>query len=113
MRAPRIASIKQATATTNFGNATTLEADGDDGSGVDKSALVRWTLSGIPAGSIVQSASITLRNINESNNTYNVYELLPLVDRVAGDLAERRDGHALGDRRCDGSDGSRARSSAP
>ena len=68
-------SIKQATATTNFGTATTLEADGDDGAGVDKSALVRWTLSGIPAGSIVQSASITLRIINETNNTYNVYEL--------------------------------------
>ena len=68
-------SIKQATATTNFGNATTLEADGDDGSGVDKSALLRWTLSGIPAGSIVQSASITLNNINESNNTYNVHEV--------------------------------------
>jgi hypothetical protein len=68
-------SIKQAAATTNFGNATKLEADGDDGSGVDKSALLRWTLSGIPAGSIVQSASITLQNINESNNTYNVYEV--------------------------------------
>src|SRR5262245_46415409 len=37
------ASIKQANATTNFGAATTLEADGDDGSGVDKSALMKWT----------------------------------------------------------------------
>ena len=53
------ASIKQANATTNFGAATTLEADGDDGSGVDKSSLTKWTLSGIPAGAIVQSASIT------------------------------------------------------
>src|SRR5262245_58941738 len=32
-------------------------------------------MSGIPAGSVVQSASITLLNINESNNTYNVYEM--------------------------------------
>lgn len=48
-------SIKQATATTNYGTAISLEADGDDGSGVDKSALLRWTLSGIPVGSIVQS----------------------------------------------------------
>ncbi|HEY6560716.1 MAG TPA: DNRLRE domain-containing protein [Polyangiaceae bacterium] len=68
-------SIKQATATTNFGNATSLEVDGDDGSGVDKSGAIRWALSGIPAGSIVQSASITLRTINETNNTYNVFEL--------------------------------------
>jgi hypothetical protein len=44
-------SIKQATATQNYGAAVSLEADGDDGSGVDKSALLRWTLSGIPAGS--------------------------------------------------------------
>lgn len=69
------ATIKQANATTNFGAATALETDGDDGSGVDKSPLMKWTLSGIPAGSIVQSASITLRNINESNNTYNIYEM--------------------------------------
>ena len=67
--------MKQATAATNFGNATSLEADGDDGSGVDKSGLVRWALSGIPAGSTVQSASITLRKIHASTNAYNVYEL--------------------------------------
>jgi hypothetical protein len=69
------ATIKQANATTNFGAATTLEADGDDTGGMDKSILLKWTLSGIPAGSIVQSASITLRIINESSQTYNVYEL--------------------------------------
>ncbi len=69
------ASIKQASATTNFGGATTLEADGDDTGGVDKSALLKWTLSGIPAGSIVQSASLTLRNVNESNQTYSLYEV--------------------------------------
>src|SRR5262245_34730373 len=34
----RDASIKQANAATNFGTAATLEADGDDGAGVDKSA---------------------------------------------------------------------------
>jgi hypothetical protein len=69
------ASIKQANSTTNFGSATTCEADGDDGSGVDKSCLVRWTLSGIPAGSTVQSASITLQIVNSTGNTYNLYAL--------------------------------------
>ena len=69
------ATIKQASATTNFGTATSCEADGDDGSGVDKSCLVRWTLSGIPAGSTVQSATVTLQVTNSTGNTYNLYGL--------------------------------------
>jgi hypothetical protein len=69
------ATIKQANATSNFGAATTCEADGDDGSGVDKSCLLAWSLSGIPAGSTVQSASITVRVTGSTANTYNVYEL--------------------------------------
>ncbi|WP_272828036.1 DNRLRE domain-containing protein [Sorangium sp. Soce836] len=69
------ATIRQAAATTNYGGATTCEADGDDGSGVDKSCLLKWTLSGIPAGSTVQSASITLQVTDGSSNTYNVYEV--------------------------------------
>ncbi|XXY46396.1 DNRLRE domain-containing protein [Sorangium sp. So ce269] len=69
------ATIKQGAATTNFGAATTCEADGDDGSGVDKSCLLKWTLSGIPAGSTVQSASITLQATDGSSNTYSLYEV--------------------------------------
>ncbi len=69
------ATIKQASATSNFGTATTCEVDGDDGSGVDKSCVLAWTLSGIPAGSTVQSASITVRITDGTSNTYNLYEL--------------------------------------
>ncbi|KYF84895.1 hypothetical protein BE17_00895 [Sorangium cellulosum] len=69
------ATIKQGAATTNLGAATTCEADGDDGSGVDKSCLLKWTLSGIPAGSTVQSASITLQATDGSSNTYSLYEV--------------------------------------
>lgn len=69
------ATIKEGSATTNFGAATTCEADGDDGSGVDKSCLLKWTVSGIPAGSTVQSASITLQVTNGSPNTYSLYEV--------------------------------------
>ncbi|WP_437725896.1 DNRLRE domain-containing protein [Sorangium sp. So ce861] len=69
------ATIRQAAATTNYGGATTCEADGDDGSGVDKSCLLKWTLSGIPAGSTVQSASITLQVTDGSSSTYNAYEV--------------------------------------
>jgi hypothetical protein len=70
------ATIKQGSASTNFGSATSCEVDGDDGSGVDKSCLVRWTLSGIPAGSVVQSATITLRVTDASSNTYSLYSVL-------------------------------------
>ncbi|XXX78682.1 DNRLRE domain-containing protein [Sorangium sp. So ce134] len=69
------ATLRQAAATTNYGAATTCEVDGDDGSGVDKSCLLMWTLSGIPAGSTVQSASITLQVTDGSSNTYNLYEV--------------------------------------
>jgi hypothetical protein len=69
------ATIRQASATTNYGAATTCEADGDDGSGVDKSCLLRWTVSGIPAGSTVQAASITVRVVDGSSNTYSLYPL--------------------------------------
>ncbi|WP_437969004.1 DNRLRE domain-containing protein [Sorangium sp. So ce260] len=69
------ATLRQAAATTNYGAATTCEVDGDDGSGVDKSCLLKWTLSGIPAGSTVQSASITLQVTDGSSNTYNLYEV--------------------------------------
>jgi len=48
------ASIKQATASTNYGSATSLEADGDASGGVDKSGLIKWTLSGIPAGNLAE-----------------------------------------------------------
>lgn len=70
------ATIKQGSASTNSGSATTCEADGDDGSGVDKSCLIRWVLSGIPSGSIVQSASITLRIVDSSSNSYGVFSVL-------------------------------------
>ncbi|MGC4095316.1 MAG: DNRLRE domain-containing protein [Polyangiaceae bacterium] len=66
-------SLKQVAPTTNYGTQTTLYVDGDDGSGVDLAALMQWTLSGIPAGSVVQSASVTVRITNATANTYNLY----------------------------------------
>src|SRR5688572_7948303 len=68
-------TIRQASAGTNYGTASTCEADGDDGSGVDKSCLIRWALSGIPAGSTVQSATVTLRVTDATSHTYNLYAL--------------------------------------
>jgi hypothetical protein len=70
------ATIRQGSPTTNAGSATSCEADGDDGSGADKSCLIRWTLSGIPAGSVVQSATVTLRVTDSSGQSYGVYSLV-------------------------------------
>ncbi|HEX2869635.1 MAG TPA: DNRLRE domain-containing protein [Polyangiaceae bacterium] len=67
------ATIRQASATSNSGSTTKLEADGDDGSGVDLSALLRWTLTGVPTDATVTAASITLQVTNSSSNTYNLY----------------------------------------
>ncbi len=67
------ATLRQGGAATNYGGATTCEMDGDD-AGSDKSCLVKWALAGIPAGSTVQSASLTFRVLNATVNTYTIYD---------------------------------------
>src|SRR5689334_2151433 len=67
------AEMREAAATANFGEDVTCNADGDDGGGNDKSCLIRWALSGMPAGAVVQSASITLHIADATANTYEVY----------------------------------------
>src|SRR5207249_402000 len=42
--------IDQTAPTSNYGTATTLRADGDDGTGKDVYALLRWTSLTIPTG---------------------------------------------------------------
>jgi hypothetical protein len=58
-------------ATTNFGSATSLTSDGKP----DLSTLLRFNTSSIPAGSTLQSASITVNVTNASASTYEIYEL--------------------------------------
>ena len=62
---------------SNYGKKTTMNADGDDpdGSGKDKSAAIRWDLSGIAPGTKVSSASVTLAVTNPSADTYKAYAL--------------------------------------
>jgi hypothetical protein len=67
--------IRQASTTSNYGNATTCQADGDDGSGTDKYCLIRWALSGIPSGATVTAASITLRVTDSTTQGYSLYQL--------------------------------------
>jgi Glycosyl hydrolase family 71 len=69
--------ISERAPTTTYGSATTLSVDGDEPSnrGTDEYALLRWDLSPIPAGSKVDSASVTLNVTNPSKDTYLVYAL--------------------------------------
>ncbi len=62
---------------TNYGRATTAQVDGDDpdGSGKDKSGLIKWDLSGLPAGSKTTSASVSVNITDASVNTYQAYAL--------------------------------------
>jgi len=60
---------------TNYGTSGTLWADGDEGNGKDRAVLLKWEDLNIPAGSTVQSATITLNVTNSSGGTYELYEL--------------------------------------
>ncbi len=55
--------IREATASTNYGSATTLQVDGDEpsGAGTDMSILLGWDVSDIPATATVQSARTSAR----------------------------------------------------
>ena len=57
--------------TTNYGASTSLIVDGkpDDG------ALLKWDLSSIPAGSTLQSATLSINVTGTSADTYEIYEL--------------------------------------
>jgi len=70
------AELRQASPTSNFGAATVCGADGDDGSGVDKSCLFYWDVSSVPSTATVTSASVTLRIVDGSSNSYDIYEVL-------------------------------------
>src|SRR5439155_2595322 len=67
--------IDQTAPTSNYGTATTLRADGDDGTGKDVYALLRWTSLTIPTGSTVKSVTITLNVTNPTSVTYELYAL--------------------------------------
>lgn len=62
---------------TVFGSIIELNIDGDSprGSGNDVSSMLLWDISTIPAGSVIESAEITLEVINGTSDEYSVYEL--------------------------------------
>jgi tartrate-resistant acid phosphatase type 5 len=67
--------LSQNNTTTNYGGAATLISDGDDPSGRDKRALLKWNVSAIPSTKTVTAASIKLNVVDVSSQTYEVYQL--------------------------------------
>lgn len=67
--------LKQGSATSNFGTGTTLEVDGDDGSGVDKSILLKWDTSTIPTSAMATSATLTFKVVDTTASAYQLYQV--------------------------------------
>ncbi len=64
---------------TNYGAATTLDLDGSP----DIADLLYWDLTAIPAGSIIESASIQLNVTNTSSQAYELYVMERAWDEMA------------------------------
>ena len=71
----RDTAIDQIAPTSNYGTATTLRVDGDEGTGKDVYALLRWGSLTIPTGSTVKSVTLTLNVTNPTSGTYELYAL--------------------------------------
>jgi hypothetical protein len=84
----RDATIRQPAPTSATGTtATTLEIDGDDAGG-DLAAVLKWQLSGIPAGAIVVAASIGVNVVDPASSGYPIYVLRR--DWVEGEVTWER-----------------------
>ncbi len=64
--------ISETNPNSNFGTETVLLADGNDGSGGEIAALIKWDLSSIPPDATVTSASIILNLTDASSGPYNI-----------------------------------------
>jgi len=58
---------------SNWGTATSLLADGDDGSNGRLISMIRWDVSSIPANISILQANITLQVTNASSGSYAIY----------------------------------------
>jgi len=76
--------IREASASSNYGTATTLQVDGDEpsGSATDMSILLGWDIGAVPSDALVQSVTIHLNVLNISNGPYFCYGLLTPWDEA-------------------------------
>jgi hypothetical protein len=66
--------LREANPTSNQGDDTNLEIDGEDG-GVDLWVLLKWQLTSVPVNATILGASLTLNVTNPSSGPYSVYEM--------------------------------------
>ncbi len=74
----RDTKLSSSNPTINYGSATSLRADGSP----DETILVKWDTSSVPAGSVVQSASLTFKITNATVDSYEIYEMMADWDEV-------------------------------
>ncbi|MCI0400307.1 MAG: DNRLRE domain-containing protein [Gammaproteobacteria bacterium] len=67
--------LSESSAKSNYGTSSTVRVDGEDSDEENRYGLLKWDLSSIPAGSLVQSVTITLEMTDTSVNTYELYEI--------------------------------------
>jgi hypothetical protein len=69
--------ITQSLPDATYGSSTRLMVDGDEPSGTwrDSSVLIKFNLSGVPAGSKIQSATLKFNVTNPSTQSYGIYNL--------------------------------------
>lgn len=67
--------LSQNNVTTNYGTATALLIDGDDPSGLDKRAMLKWDVSAIASTKTIASASLTFNVTDVSTQAYQIYQV--------------------------------------
>ncbi len=78
---PEDSYVRQTSPAMNYGSENALLADGisqdpDNGLYGEVATLIKWDVSGIPSGSVVTDAAITLDFFNSSSGTYRILQQL-------------------------------------
>ncbi len=90
----RDAGLVETSPTTNFGTLVDLQVDGDAPDPFnpvlrgEKQTVLAWDLSEIPAGAVIQSASISLNVYNGSSGDFEFYEALTNWDEATTDWTD-------------------------
>ncbi len=74
--------LREASPTTNYGAAASLQVDGSEPSGTvtDMNIVLRWDISDVPPAVTVEAASMTLNVTNVSSGSYSCFEVLSAWD---------------------------------
>lgn len=73
---PKLVGVDVVDADLNFGSAPTLQVDGDAANGSDRSAMLHWDISDVPAGATILGASITVNVTDPTGGPYELYQVL-------------------------------------